>query len=296
MWKRGNGWKINPARVSTRRSEDHWSRGSGQGDWNTVWEFVVRLRNKNRSGIRSFLAFSHTNCRMISRNQNEKRDSSKELRMYNAELLYYRLFYTKIRHIYILRISVNFIREIKQISKNEKKKRKKRIETKIGIFASNFSEDKPTNVSFHSTRPFFTNFSLTIPKFRISSKIHLTELPGSEAKTRRRKRAGMIEHTREAFQWSEPTPVTVKHSIKAPARGFERNNARARTKSPARRGRRAWWYATATDPRDDGREKEEEEERARSSLRARPPVITASLVLRRRINYRDGGREPHCFA
>lgn len=183
MWKRGNSWKINPARVSTRRSEDHWSRGSGQGDWNTVWEFVVRLRNKNKSGIRSFLAFSHTNCRMISRNQNEKRDSSKELRMYNAELLYYRLFYTKIRHIYILRISVNFIREIKQISKNEKKKRKKRIETKIGIFASNFSEDKPTNVSFHSTRPFFTNFSLTIPKFRISSKIHLTEL--REAKQRR---------------------------------------------------------------------------------------------------------------
>lgn len=122
MWKRGNGWKINPARVSTRRSEDHWSRGSGQGDWNTVWEFVVRLRNKNRSGIRSFLAFSHTNCRMISRNQNEKRDSSKGLRMYNAELLYYRLFYTKIRHIYILRISVNFIREINLEKWEEKKK------------------------------------------------------------------------------------------------------------------------------------------------------------------------------
>lgn len=69
--------------------------------------------------------------------------------------------------------------------------------------------------------------------------------------------------------------------------------ARSRTKSrgAARRGRRAWWYATAQGP--DPRRRADVERwtghraGARTSLpHARPPVITASLVLRRRINYR----------
>lgn len=69
--------------------------------------------------------------------------------------------------------------------------------------------------------------------------------------------------------------------------------ARSRTKSrgAARRGRRAWWYATAQglDPRRRADVERWTGHRAgaRTSLpHARPPVITASLVLRRRINYR----------
>lgn len=145
------------ARVSTRRSEDHWSRGRGcgHGDWNT--EYGNSQSDRNKTGMEyEVLAFSHVTCEL---SHDFEEQNGKEILRFLRDWIAVQVIFIKIRHTY-----KHTLRFYEFLLTSFEKWKKKILERRLGNKNRNISliPTSPktlTNISFYR---YTTDFSLIL--------------------------------------------------------------------------------------------------------------------------------------